>query len=146
MVRPMVGEALIAQSEAARRFDTLLLSGFAALAFILSAIGVYGLISYSVEERRREVGVRLAIGATPAGVVRLIVADGARMAAVGGAAGALGAVLVTPIIRSLLFDVGAFDPWTLGSVLVLLLGVAAMASWLPARRGSRVDPVSALRA
>jgi predicted permease len=146
MMRPMAGESLVAQSEAARKFDTLLLSGFAALAFLLSAIGIYGLISYSVEERRREMGVRLAIGATPGSVIRLIVAEGARMAVVGGVAGTAGALLAMPVIRSLLFGVGAFDVVTLVAVLVLLIAVAALASWLPARRGSRMDPVSALRA
>ena len=139
------GESLIAQSMASRRFDMLLLGAFAALALALAAIGIYGLIAYSVVQREREIGVRMAIGATPGGVVRLVLREGAWTAASGAVLGIVGVAALTRVMRSLLFGVGALDVATLVGATAVLFAVAMLASWLPARRAARVDPVVAMR-
>ena len=139
-------DQLLSSRVAQRRFSMALLGSFAALALILGIVGVYGVTSYLVSQRTREVGVRLALGAPPGGVVRMMVGQGMRVAAAGVAVGVAGAFVVTRAMGSLLYGVGAFDVPTLGAV-VLLIGLATlMANWLPARRAAGVDPVAALRA
>jgi predicted permease len=138
-------ERLIAQSMASRRFDMLLLAAFAALALVLAAAGIYGLIAYSVAQRQRELGVRMAIGATSGGVVRLVLREGAWTTALGAAFGLIGAAALTRVMRSLLFGVGALDVVTFVGATGLLVVIALVASWLPARRAARVDPVIAMR-
>ncbi|HEX5438799.1 MAG TPA: ABC transporter permease [Gemmatimonadaceae bacterium] len=138
-------ETLIAQSMASRRFDMLLLTSFAALALVLAAAGIYGLIAYSVTQRQREIGVRMAIGATSGGIVRLVLREGAWTTAVGAVLGLVGAAALTRVMQSLLFGVGAVDVVTFACATGLLVAVALLASWLPARRAARVDPVVTIR-
>ncbi|MGE5099610.1 MAG: FtsX-like permease family protein, partial [Deltaproteobacteria bacterium] len=133
-------------SFAERRFNTLLLGAFAALALVLAAVGIYGLMAFAVVQRTREIGIRLAIGATPANVLSLIVGQGARVAVAGVVIGLLGCLALTRVLGTLLFGVSPFDPIAFGIAALLLLGVAALASYLPARRAARIDPQSAIRA
>jgi len=128
-----------------RRLSLALLAGFAALALALAAIGNYGVISYSTAQRTQEIGIRLALGAQRASVLRLILAAGMRMVLAGVAAGCLLALILARLFSSLLFGVGAADPWTFSGVAALLLLVAFAACYLPARRATRVDPLTALR-
>jgi putative ABC transport system permease protein len=117
----------------------------AAVALLLAAIGVHGVLSYTVTERRREIGIRLALGAQPSGVLRVVVAQGMTLALVGAALGLGAALLLTQSMGSLLFNVAPTDPATFAIVAAGVVVVAFMASYLPARRATRVDPVSALR-
>ena len=136
---------LRAQSVKERRFLTVLAAAFGLLALVLATVGVYGVMTLVVSERTREMGIRLALGAAPARVLRLVVGDGLRLAAVGATAGLAAAVLLTPLMASELYGIGSMDPVTLTAVPVLLLLVAAVACLVPARRAMRVDPASALR-
>jgi putative ABC transport system permease protein len=118
---------------------------FAALALALGAVGIYGVISYSVAQRTREIGIRMALGARRQEVLLLIVGQCARLASLGVAIGLAGALLLTRLMSSLLYGVGAADPATYASVAILLVVVALAASYLPARRAMRMDPAIALR-
>ena len=122
-----------------------LLTGFAAMAALLAAIGIYGVMAYSVSSRTREIGVRLALGADSGRVLKMVVGSGLALAGIGVALGIVGAAALTRLIASLLYGVSPLDPVTFGGVALLLLGTSALASFLPARRASRVDPVLALR-
>jgi putative ABC transport system permease protein len=128
------------------RFTMTLLATFALIALVLSAVGLYGVIAYSVAQRTREIGVRIALGAQPASVLRLIVGNGMRLAIAGVVLGLLLAAGLTRTLRTLLYDVSPLDPLTFSVVGVLLGGVALVASWMPARTAARVDPAVALRA
>ena len=139
-------DEVIGRSIAERRFTMLLLATFAAVAVLLAAIGVYGVLAYLVSQRTQEIGVRLAIGATPGDVARLFVREGAGLTLIGVACGLAGAVAVTRALSTLLFGVTTTDPLTFAAVAALLALVALLASYLPARRAARVDPMSALRA
>ncbi len=130
---------------AQRRFTTLLLGLFAAAALILALVGIYGTISYTVRRRRHEIGVRIAIGAMPRDVVAMTMRQGFRLAAIGIAAGLAGAFALTRYLRSLLFGVTETEPTMFILIPTLLLAVAMLASYLPARRGARIDPIAALR-
>ncbi len=137
----------VVRASTARTSFTMLLLGIAStIALILGAIGVYGVISYMVSLRTREIGIRMALGAQRGEVSAMIARDGITLAAVGAIVGLVAAMLVTRSLRALLFDVSPTDPLTLGGVTLVLVVVAAIASWLPARRASRVDPLAALRA
>jgi putative ABC transport system permease protein len=138
-------DALVGKAVAERRFVMQLLGAFASLALLLAGIGLYGVVSYTVAQRTREVGVRVALGATPVDVLRLVLGSGAGTVAVGLAAGIVAASVATGFLDALLFDVGARDPWTLGGSVLTLAAVALAAHVLPARRALRVDPVIALR-
>ncbi len=138
-------EQQIGELSSQRRYHTLLLSLFAALALVLAAIGVYGLLHYSVSQRTQEIGVRMALGARAADVLRMVIAEGLVLAALGVASGLLGALWVTEALSSLLFGVTPTDPVTFAVVALLLIAVAAAASFVPARRAARVDPMVALR-
>lgn len=133
-------------STESQKFNLLLLGAFAVLALALASIGVYGLIAYSVARRRREIGVRMALGATSLAIVESIVFGAVRLAAAGAAIGVAGALLVTRLMTKLLFGVGPRDPATLAGVVGILALVAVIASWIPARSAARVPPMSALRA
>ena len=137
---------VIGVSVGERLFDTVLLAGFAMLALVLASIGVYGLIAYSVVQRTREIGVRMAIGATSLDVLRLVVGQGARLAAAGVAMGLVGAFGASRLARTLLFGVSPADPATFAASALLLLAVGALASLAPALRASRIDPQEAIRA
>jgi ABC-type antimicrobial peptide transport system permease subunit len=122
-----------------------LLSIFAGVAVLLAAIGIYGLMAYSVQQRRHEIGVRIALGARVSDVLLLILREGLRLALAGIALGVLGAVWLTQAIKTLLFKVEPNDPLTFAFVGALLLSVATAACYIPARRATKVDPILALR-
>ncbi len=145
MYRVRTMEARVEESLARRRFAMLLLSVFAALALGLAAIGVYGVMSYLVNQGTRELGIRLALGATPQGITRLIVGSGLQIALVGVGAGLAGAWLLTRFMQSLLFGVAATDPLTFTVIPIVLAVVTLVACYLPARRATRIDPVVCLR-
>jgi putative ABC transport system permease protein len=139
-------EEVVAQSIAPHRFTALLLGGFAALAVLLAAVGLYGLLAYGVAQRSREIGVRMALGATAPGVVRLVLRGSMTLVGAGTLAGLAGALLLTRVLGSLLFEVRPTDPPALAAAAGVLVTVALLASYIPARRATRVDPMAALRA
>jgi ABC-type antimicrobial peptide transport system permease subunit len=136
----------IAQSVAEPRFFTAVLGAFAAGALLLATLGVYGVIAYIVSQRKREFGIRIALGATAAVVGRTVLRRGIVLAVLGTVVGVGTALLLTRTIQSMLFGVAPLDPVTFASVPVVLAVAAILASWLPARRAARVDPVVAMRA
>jgi ABC-type antimicrobial peptide transport system permease subunit len=123
---------------------SLFLAVFGAGALLLASVGVYGLVAYSVAQRRREIGVRMALGARAPQVRRLVVGEGLRLALSGGAAGLVGALLLAQAVRAVLFRVRPFDPLALAAVVVLLLAVTVAASLVPAVRATRLDPARVL--
>jgi predicted permease len=141
----VTAKGLVAASLQRRRFATTLLTLFALLAFLLALVGLYGVIAYLVTERAPELGLRLALGAQRMDVLRLLLAQGLRIALVGVGLGLLGFAVIRPLIASQLFGVGSADLLTLTGVSFLLLGMAATATYIPARRAMRVDPIVALR-
>jgi putative ABC transport system permease protein len=136
---------LVTRSVADRRYPMLLLSGFALLAVALAAVGLYGLLAYMVTRRSHEIGVRVALGASRADVLRMVLADGARVTLVGIAIGTLAATLTGRALGHLLYGVSATDPVTFVAVAAVLALVALFASYVPASRATRVDPMVALR-
>lgn len=138
-------DRLLGALTAQRRFQTWLLAAFASLALLLAAVGIYGVVHYAVSERTREIGVRIALGATPSNVLGLVIGQGMRTPAIGIALGVLASLLVTRLLAHLVFEVGTTDPTTFLSVAVILLVVAITACWFPARRATRVDVSRALR-
>ena len=139
-------EEVVSDSVAERRLTMLLLTIFAGAALLLAAVGIYGVIAYSVTQRTQEIGIRMALGARPADVLRMVVGQAALLALAGIGLGGAGALLLTRLMEGLLFDVKPADPITFGSVAVVLASVAILASYVPGRRATRVDPVIALRA
>ena len=137
---------LVGVSTADRRFTLLLYAAFAGLALLLATIGLYGLVSYAVSQRKSEIGLRMALGATASDVSRLVLRDGLQPAVAGVLLGTAAAVFACRMLRSQLFGVGPADPLTFAIVPLLLLVVAAAACYLPANRASRLDPTLALRA
>ncbi|HMV50145.1 MAG TPA: ABC transporter permease, partial [Blastocatellia bacterium] len=138
-------EDLVAESVAQPRFYTTLLGAFALLALLLAGIGIYGVISYSVAQRTHEIGVRLALGAGKGDVLRLVLRQGLLPALIGAAIGLAGAWALTRLMSGLLFEISATDPLTFACVALLLLSVALLACYLPAKRAAKVDPMVALR-
>ncbi|HJR59603.1 MAG TPA: ABC transporter permease [Vicinamibacterales bacterium] len=136
---------LLAQSQANRRFTTMLLGLFAAVALVLAAIGVYGVLAYATAQRTQEIGIRMALGADRAAILRMVFASGAKIAGIGLAIGIAGALALTQVLSGLLFEVSPRDPLTFIVVPGALLAVALAACWIPARRAIRVEPVIALR-
>jgi ABC-type antimicrobial peptide transport system permease subunit len=139
-------DQLLAESVAPRRFTTRLLAGFAVVALALAGLGLYGVVAYLVNQRRYEIGLRMALGASRRQVLGRVLLEGLRMSALGAAVGLASAIAVARVIRALFVDVTMWDPLTLGSVVLLLLVVAVAASYVPARRAGSVDPMTALRA
>ena len=135
----------LAEPLAQPRLSAFLLSGFGLVALLLSAIGLYGLMASAVRERTRDIGVRLALGATPERLRRDVLGNALVVAAVGAVVGLGGALVCSRLLAALLFEMSPTDPATLAGVCILLLGVALMAAYLPARRATRVDPIVALR-
>jgi predicted permease len=136
----IAGRALLLNAVAAR-----VTAFMGLLALTLALIGLYGVVAYRVAQRRRELGIRIALGATRANVIRLMLRDGLRLSTWGIAAGIVAALFITRLARALLFGVSPNDPIVLASVIALLAGVTLLASWIPARRAGRVDPVGVLR-
>jgi len=118
---------------------TLLLL-FGVMGLTLGALGIYGVLAYAVSQRRQEIGVRVALGASPRSVLQLIIAQGMTLAGAGVLAGVAGALVLTRVMAAVLYDVRTSDPATFATVVVVLLGAALLASWLPARRALRIDP------
>lgn len=138
-------DQMVAKSAAEPRFQTALLGSFGVLGLVLAIIGIYGVISYSVVQRTHEIGVRIALGAQPGHVMRLVVGQGTRLALIGVAFGLWGAFELSQYLQSLLFEVKPTDPVTYAGVAILFLVVAVAACYVPARRAMRVDPMLALR-
>ncbi len=136
---------VMAESVAQPRFYMMLLTAFAIVAILLAAIGIYGVIAYLVGQRAREIGIRIALGASPSRVVNLVVREGAVMVAVGIVVGVVGAIALTQLMRALLFDTKATDPATYILVTLVLAVVALVASSVPALRAANVDPALAMR-
>jgi putative ABC transport system permease protein len=138
-------EASLTENVAAPRFRTLLLGIFAGLAVCLAMAGVYGVMSYVVGQRLNEIGLRVALGASPADVLRMVLRQSLTLTAAGIVLGLAGAAAVTQLLSSMLFGVKATDPMTYALVVALLIAVALLATYVPARRAMRVDPMVALR-
>jgi putative ABC transport system permease protein len=134
------------QTLAAERFAAAALAAFALLGLLLAAVGVYGIMAYSVAQRRREIGIRIALGATPASMLRLVVGQGAAIAAAGIALGAVALLVIAPALRALVSGAGTVAPSLLAAVAATLLLIAMLACWLAGRPATRVSPVEALRA
>jgi putative ABC transport system permease protein len=143
---PRTLQSIVDASVGQRRFQMLLLTLFGAVAVVLAALGIYGVIAYSVEQRSREFGIRMALGAQASEVLRMVVAGGLRLALAGVLLGLAGALALTKALGAALWQVSATDPLTYALVAALVLLVAAFASWVPARRVTRVDPMGPLRA
>jgi putative ABC transport system permease protein len=138
-------EEIMGRSIASQRFNMLLVGLFAGLGLSLAGVGIYGVISYSVAQRTNEIGVRIALGARAGAVVRLVLKQGLALTSLGVAIGLSASFALTRLIKGLLFGVSAADPLTFVAIALLLIGVALMACWIPARRASKVDPMVALR-
>ena len=138
-------DQIISRSLADRRFALELLGVFAAVALLLAAVGIYGVMSYSFSQRTHELGIRMALGAQQLDILRMALAEGMKIVVIGLASGLVGAAIVTRFFRSMLFDVGPADPITFVSVSAILAGVALFACYVPAQRATRVDPLVALR-
>jgi putative ABC transport system permease protein len=136
---------LVSQSLASRRYLAQAVAGFAGAAFLLAAIGIYGVISYRVAERTREIGIRIALGARGGRVMRLVVGEGARVVGAGLLAGLAASAVATRLLASFLFGVRPIDPATFAAVSLLLFVTGVAAAWVPARRAARIDPMKALR-
>jgi ABC-type antimicrobial peptide transport system permease subunit len=136
---------LVTTSMARPRLFTSLLSLFAAVALALAATGIFGVLSYAVAQRSREISIRMALGADPGRVRRMIVGEAMKLAAIGLAVGIFAALAAGRVMQSQLFGVSAVDPVTLAAVVLVLAGSAALASYMPARRAAALDPVTALR-
>ncbi|HEV3409441.1 MAG TPA: FtsX-like permease family protein, partial [Chthoniobacterales bacterium] len=136
----------ISRSLARPRFNALLLSIFAGVALVLTAIGIYGVMAYSVAQRTNEIGIRIALGAAQSSIFKLVVGQAMMLVAISVGIGLAGAFAATRLLSSLLFGVGASDPITFGAIVLLIALVAFLAAWLPARRATKVDPMIALRA
>ncbi len=145
-VDPVTVEGLVSSSLTRPRFNTLLLSLFAALALVLGAVGIYGVLAYAVGRRARELGLRIALGAEPGDLLRMIVREGVTVALIGVAIGLVGALAASRVMRGLLYEITATDPFTFVAVPVFVIIVAGLASWLPARRAARAEPMAVLRA
>ncbi|HET8677497.1 MAG TPA: FtsX-like permease family protein, partial [Blastocatellia bacterium] len=138
-------ESILSNSVASPRFNMMLLGIFAAVALLLAAVGIYGVISYSVTQRTHEIGIRMALGARQSDVLRMVVGQGMALAVIGVSAGMIGAFAVTRLMTDLIYDVSATDPATFALLPLLLIAVAILSSYIPARRATRVDPMIALR-
>lgn len=138
-------DQLVSNSVAQPRLNLSLLAAFAALALVLAAVGVYGVMAYAVTQRTQEFGIRMALGASPADVLKQVFLEGGRLAALGLVLGLAATLALTRLMASLLFDVKPSDPVTLGVAAALLASVALAACYIPARRATGVDPIDALR-
>ena len=138
-------DQIVSQSLASRRFSMLLLSAFAIVALALASVGIYGMLSYAVAQRTREIGLRMTLGAQAGSVLRLVIGQGMKLALAGVALGLIASLALTRTMKNLLFGVSATDPLTFAGIALLLSLVALLACWIPARRATKVDPLIALR-
>jgi ABC-type antimicrobial peptide transport system permease subunit len=138
-------DQIIARSMADRRFALELLGVFAAVALLLAAIGIYGVMSYSFSQRTHEIGIRVALGAQRTNILVMAIGEGMQLVVIGLAIGLIGAGAMTRFVRAMLFDVSPFDPATFAVISATLAAVAFLACYVPARRATRVDPLVALR-
>jgi len=145
VVDVMSMEQRLAESVAPRRFQMLLFGAFAIVALVIAMVGIYGVISYAVSQRTHEIGIRMALGAQASDVLRMVVWRGMRLALIGVALGVAAALALTRVMKNLLFNVSATDPATFALITLLLVGVALIASYIPAQRATKVDPLQALR-
>jgi putative ABC transport system permease protein len=143
---PLSGDTYLRNGLAPTRFAMALITAFAVLALVLAAIGLYGVVAYGVTQRTREIGVRVALGAEPGAVIELVVGVGLRLAVVGVVLGLAIAMATSRVLRSMLYAISPADPVTLGVTALLVVAVAVLASYVPARRALRIDPAEALRA
>jgi ABC-type antimicrobial peptide transport system permease subunit len=143
-VRPM--QDIVRAAMGQPRFTTTVMSFFAVVACFLAALGLYGILAYGVEQRAREIGVRIALGAGTGEILRLVIGGGMRLAGIGILIGVPAALVVTRLLRGLLAGVTSTDPLTYVAVVLIFAGAALLASYLPARRATRIDPMVALRA
>jgi predicted lysophospholipase L1 biosynthesis ABC-type transport system permease subunit len=142
---PRMLDDVIGGGVAQERFALLLVATFAALALVLAAVGLYGVLSYSVSRRSRELGIRLALGATPRSLRSMIVRDGGRLAVMGIGLGVAGAIAATRLLRSLLFEVSTTEPLVFAGAAAVLALVALLASWMPAHAATKVDPIDVVK-
>jgi len=147
LVAPVVAQQAdrVGAASAQARFSAFLLAMFAAVALGLAAMGIYGVMSFGVAQRTREIGIRMALGANQSRVLGMVIREGAMMVTIGTVVGLAAAFAVTRILRTLLFEVRPTDPATYGAIVIVVLMTALLASWLPARRAARVEPTEALR-
>jgi putative ABC transport system permease protein len=136
---------VVARNLAARRFALELLGVFAAVAFFLAAIGIYGVMAYTFSRRTGEIGLRMALGAQRIDILKVVLGEGARMVVFGVAAGLIGSAMLTRFLQTMLFEIKPTDPITFGVLTALLVSVALLACLIPAQRATRVDPLMALR-
>jgi ABC-type antimicrobial peptide transport system permease subunit len=141
LVQTLIGESIQFSS-----FIAILLSLFASVAFCLAAVGIYGVVSWNVTQRTREIGIRQALGAGRGSVLRLVIGQSMKVVGLGVGIGLAGSLALAASLRAVIFDISAFDPLTFVTMGVLLSGTALFACWLPARRATKVDPMVALRA
>jgi ABC-type antimicrobial peptide transport system permease subunit len=139
-------DSVVAEGQAPRRFNTVLISAFATAAAALATLGIYSVIAFSTAMRNREMAIRLALGSNRFGIVRLILASGARLGLAGCAFGVIGAFFATRMLRSFVFQVDVLDPAVFTLAVVAILALALLASVIPARRAASVEPMEALRA
>lgn len=138
-------DEIVSEAIARQRFSMLLLGLFASLALILAAVGIYGVMSYSVAQRTQEIGIRMALGAQRSDVLKMTIREGLRLVVLGVCIGMGAAFILTRVMSSLLFGVSATDPVTFATIALVLMSVALLASYIPAIRSMRIDPMTALR-
>jgi putative ABC transport system permease protein len=138
-------DEIISRAVARQRFSTMLLGIFATLALVLAAVGIYGVMSYSIAQRTHEIGIRMALGAQPKDVLKMAVGQATKLVGTGMVIGLVAAFVLTRAMASLLFGISSTDPSTFAVISVVLMSVALLASYIPARRATKVDPMIALR-
>ncbi|MBZ5623339.1 MAG: hypothetical protein LAQ69_32145 [Acidobacteriia bacterium] len=138
-------QEVVGKLAARPRFNALLLSFFACIGVLLAAIGLYGVISFLVAQRTQEIGVRVALGATPGAIIRMVLGNAGRWTAAGALLGVVGSLFTARLLRAMLFQISDNNAWARVGALAGLLGIALLAAWVPARRAARVDPIQALR-